>query len=136
MLREWTILMQVMGKRREGVVFVDIIFVSFYNTSDRKHLYSKRILHTYSPQKWPWSSRQCVGLLNENPGFEPQARYQNKIRKVFLRRFPLSRFLLKNLRVIKMPWKVSQKIYRSESTLYRRLRGLYINTHNISGVRN
>ena len=31
------------------------------------------------------SSRQCVGLLVEKPGFEPQARHQNKIQKVFLR---------------------------------------------------
>ena len=29
----------------------------------------------------------CVGLLDEKPGFEPQARHQNDI---FLSRFPLS----------------------------------------------
>ena len=51
--------------------------------------------------KSPWSSRQCVGLLDEQPGFEFQARHQNEIRKVFLRRFPLSRFLAKTLRVNK-----------------------------------
>ena len=34
---------------------------------------------------------QCVGLLDEKPGVEPQAKHQNKIRKVF----PLSRFLAK-----------------------------------------
>ena len=31
--------------------------------------------------KSPWSSRYCVSLLHETPGFEPQARVQNKIRK-------------------------------------------------------
>ena len=44
------------------------------------------------------SSRQCVGLLDEKLGFELQARYQNRIRKIFLRRFPLNRFLAKTLR--------------------------------------
>ena len=44
--------------------------------------------------KSPWSSRQCVGLLDENPGFELEARHQNKIRKVFL-----WRFLTKTVRV-------------------------------------
>ena len=38
------------------------------------------------------------GLLDEKPGFDPQAIHQNKIRKVFLRGFPLSRFLAKALR--------------------------------------
>ena len=42
-----------------------------------------------------------VGLLDEKPGFESQARHQNEIRKIFLRRFPLSRFLAKTLRVNK-----------------------------------
>ena len=46
---------------------------------------------------------QCVGLLDEKPGFESQARHQNKIRKVFLRRFPLSRFVAKTLRVNNKP---------------------------------
>ena len=55
-----------------------------------------------SPQKSPWSSRQCVGLLKEKPEFEPQARHQNKIRKLFIRRFPPSRFLAKTLRVNKI----------------------------------
>ena len=51
-----------------------------------------------------------VGLLDEKPGFEPQARHRNKIQKVFLRQFPLSRFLAKTLRVNKnCHEKVSQK---------------------------
>ena len=38
----------------------------------------------------------------KNPtGFEPQARHKNEIRKVFLRRFPLSGFVPKTLRVNK-----------------------------------
>ena len=49
-----------------------------------------------------WSSRQCVGLLDIKPGFELQARHQNKIQKVFLRRFSLSRFVAKTLSV-KLP---------------------------------
>ena len=57
----------------------------------------------------PWSSRWCVGLKAEKPGFEPQARHQNKIRKVFRRRFPLSRFLAKTLRVNKIAMKSFSK---------------------------
>ena len=78
-------------------------------------------------KKSPLSSRQCVGLLDEKPVFESQVRHQNEIRKVFLRRFPLSRFLAKTLRKkIKLPRKVSQKICRSESTLNCRSRHLCI----------
>ena len=51
--------------------------------------------------KSPCSSRQCVGLLDEKPGFEFQARHQNEVRKVNLWRFSLSRFLAKTLRVNK-----------------------------------
>ena len=47
-----------------------------------------------------WSRRGLVGS-DEKPGFEPQARHENKIWKAFLRRFPLSRFLPKTLRVNK-----------------------------------
>ena len=48
---------------------------------------------------------ECVALLDVKPGSEPQAKHQNKMRMVFLRRFPLS----------SLPWKVSQNTYRSES---------------------
>ena len=65
-------------------------------------------------------------LLDEKPGFESQARHQNKIRKVFPWRFPLSRFLAKTLRVNKNCHEVSQNIYRSESTLNCRFRHLCI----------
>ena len=37
----------------------------------------------------------------ENIDSSPQARHQNEIRKVFLRRFPLNRFLAKTLRLNK-----------------------------------
>ena len=50
-----------------------------------------------SQLKSPWSNRQCVGLLDEKPWIESQARHQNGIRTVFLWRFPLSRFLAKTL---------------------------------------
>ena len=53
----------------------------------------------------------------KSQGSCPRPRHQNEIRKQFLRRFPLSRFLAKTLSVkIKLPWKVSQKICCSEST--------------------
>ena len=40
-----------------------------------------------------------VGSLDEKPGLESQAKHQNKIQKLFLWQFPLSRFLAKTLRV-------------------------------------
>ena len=46
-----------------------------------------------------WCWKMDVGLLGVKPGFDSQARHQNQIQKVFLRRFPLSRFLAKTLRV-------------------------------------
>ena len=49
----------------------------------------------------PQSSRYGAGLLDVKPGFELQVRHQNKMRKVFLWRFPLNRFLAKTLRVNK-----------------------------------
>ena len=59
--------------------------------------------------KSPCSSRYCVGLLHEKSGFEPQTRHQNKIQKVIFRRFPLSRFLAKTLRVNKIAMKSFSK---------------------------
>ena len=69
----------------------------------------QKVWYKYSKWLSPWSSRLCVGLLGEKPGFESQARHQNKIRKVFLRRFPLSRFLAKTLRVNKIAMKSFSK---------------------------
>ena len=43
-----------------------------------------------------------LAFLDVKPGFQPQARHQNEIRKVFFRRYPSSRFLKKNLRVNKI----------------------------------
>ena len=34
--------------------------------------------------KLPWSSRQCIGLLDKKPGFEPQVRHKTKYEKYFL----------------------------------------------------
>ena len=51
-----------------------------------------------------YTSRSHRGLLGK-PGFEPQARRKNQIQKVFLRRFSLSRFLAKSLRVNKIAMK-------------------------------
>ena len=54
----------------------------------------RKYLHRFGHDTWSRRGLvgKCVGLL-----FEPQARHQNKIRKVFLRRFPLNRFLAKTL---------------------------------------
>ena len=80
--------------------------------------------------KSPLYSRQCVGLLDVKPGFEVQTRHQNKIQKVFLRRFPLSRFLARTLRANKS----AMKSFSKKSVVRSRL--MYkINTHNISCVR-
>ena len=51
--------------------------------------------------KSPLSSRRSVGLLDVKPGFQLQASHQNETQKIFLRRFPLSRFLATTLRVNK-----------------------------------
>ena len=58
-----------------------------------------------------------VRFLDLKPGFELQARQQNKIQKVFLRWFHLSRFLAKTLRINNIVMKNFSKICRSESTL-------------------
>ena len=60
-----------------------------------------RISDWYFSLMSPWSSSQCVGLLDEKPGFESQTRHQNEIQKVCLRRFSLSKFLVHTLRVNK-----------------------------------
>ena len=54
-------------------------------------------------------SSLCVGLSEEKPGFEPQGRHNNKIRKEFRRRFSLNRFLAKTLRVNKIAMKSFSK---------------------------
>ena len=48
-------------------------------------------------------------LLDIKPGFQSQARHQNKIQKVFLRRLPLSIFLAKSPRVNKIVMKSFSK---------------------------
>ena len=48
-------------------------------------------------------------MLDEKPGFKPQARHQNEIQKVFLRQFHLSRFLAKTLRINKIAMKTKQR---------------------------
>ena len=57
-------------------------------------------LQSFSQDYWPSFSK---------PGFESQARHQNEIRKVFLRRFLLSRFLAKTRRVNKIAMKSFSK---------------------------
>ena len=86
----------------------------------------------------PLSCSQYVGLLDEMPGFESQARHQNEIRKVFLRHFPLSRFLAKTLRVNKIAIKsFSKKLSFGVDFKLQVPPLMYkINTHNISSVRN
>ena len=60
----------------------------------------------------PWSSS-----IDKKPGFDRQARSQNKIRKVFLRRFPLNKFLAKTLRV----YKNYHEKFRKKSVIRSRL---------------
>ena len=88
--------------------------------------------------KSPWSNRQRVGLLDEKPRLESQARHQNELRKVFLRRFSLSSFLAKTLRVNKITVKsFSKNLYFGVDFKLQVPPLIYkINTHNISGVRN
>ena len=78
------------------------------------------------------------GLLDVKLGLEPQARAQIKILKVFLRRFHLSIFLAKTLRVNKIVMKsfsnnlsfaVDFKL-KVPPVMYK------ISIHNISDVRN
>ena len=66
-------------------------YTQLYSFVGRVKLIICHIKHEKSSQ----SSRQCIGLFDVKPGFEPQARHQNKIQKVFLQRFSLSRFLAK-----------------------------------------
>ena len=68
-----------------------------------------RLLALLTDWKQSWFSRQCVGLLDEKLGFELQARHQNKIQKVFFRRFPLSRLMARTLRVNKIAMKSFSK---------------------------
>ena len=75
----------------------DFTLVSFL--LDSPEMFMRTFQKLVCIMKSPWSSRQCVGLLDKKPGFDSQARHQNEIRKVFLRRFPLSRFLAKTLSV-------------------------------------
>ena len=57
------------------------------------------------------------GLLDEKPGFEPQVRHQNKMQKVLLRRFPLSRFLAKTMNATK----IAMKSFSKKSVVRSRL---------------
>ena len=50
----------------------------------------------------PWSSRQCVGLLDEKPGFDPRPDIKTKYEKYFFRDFLLADFWQKTLRVNKI----------------------------------
>ena len=77
---------------------------------------------------------RIILILDEKPGFETQDRHQNKVRKVFLRRHPHSRFLAKTLRVMKsfsrnLSFGVDIKL-QVPPLMYK------INKHDIRGVRN
>ena len=82
---------------KKSLLRIGISRIYSFNFPRTQHIYK-----IFSYLKLPWFSRQCVGLLDIKPGFEPQARHQNKIQKVCLRRFPLSRFLAKTLRINKI----------------------------------
>ena len=75
------------------------LFLFFFFFFSKKRFRFKNMLYFF----------QSVGLLDVKPGFGPQARHQNEIRKIFLRRLPLSRFLSKTLNVNKIATKSFSK---------------------------
>ena len=89
--------------------------------------------------KYVLTSKECNKSLNvtayKRSRFKPHVRHQNEniktnisseVRKLFLRRFPLSRFLAKTLRKNKIAMKFKKKNCCSESTLNCRSRHLCI----------
>ena len=114
-------------KRLENIAIVMKFHVNVYFVN------LKHIINYY--WKSPSSSMQYVGLLGVKPGFEPQARHQNNMQKVFLRRFPLCRFQAQTLRVNKIAMKSFLKICLSASTLNYRSRHLCIQIYT-HGMRN
>ena len=71
----------------------------------------------------PEFSRWCVGFISHKVRVRIPGQAS---KKTSLRRFLLSRFLAKSLRVNNLPWKSFSKICRSESTLNCRSRHLCI----------
>ena len=51
------------------------------------------------------SQNSTTSVVDDKPGFNSQARHQNEIQKILLRRVPLSRLLAKTLRVNKIAMK-------------------------------
>ena len=88
-------------------------------------------------QKSPQSRRQFLGILDVKTEFESQVSHQNKTRKVFLRQFPLSKFLIITLRVNIIAMKSFLKIVSFGIDFKLKVPPLQykMNTHKISGVR-
>ena len=109
-----------------------VIFISVAN----KICFTFAISTQFLPSKSPQYSRYCVGLLDVKPEFEPQARHQNEVQKIFLQRFPLSRYVAKTLRVNKISMKSFSKILSFGVDFKLQVPPLIykIRTHNISGV--
>ena len=96
--------------RNEFVLLRNSFFIlRFYCQNSVAKKYSSYFLFCWIVlcffMKSPCSCRQCVDLLDVKPVFEPQARHQYKIQKVFIRWFPLSRYLVKTLRINKIAMK-------------------------------
>ena len=86
--------------------------------------------------KSPQSIKQGVDLFDEKPRFGPQDKHENKIQKIYLRRFPFSRFLTKTLRVNKVAMKKFLTNLSFEVDFKLQVVPLIykINTHNMNGV--
>ena len=82
--------------------------------------------------------KKIVQILNNVKNNRVRHQWINEIRKVFIRRFPLSSLLAKTLRVNKIPMESFSKnlSFGVDFKLYFPLLMYKINTHNISGMRN
>ena len=128
-------------------MFIKLYFISYvhnwllqsvsqdYNLAS----YTIFVVSVNSKKKSPWSSRQCVGLLDVRPEFKPQIRHHNENMKLFLRPFHLCSFLAKNLRVNKP---AMNKLLKKKNLSFAVDFKLQVppllqkmNAHNLSGVK-
>ena len=95
---KWMYLIWNRDEFLNGIFFWKFLYAY---SEHQKKLNIKKNIPFFISLKSPWSSRWCVGLLDVKSRFEPQARHQ-------------------------LPWKVSQNICRSASSLNCRSRHLCI----------
>ena len=93
------------------------IFAAASESPEISNMYSKRWVELNHSHNFCYLYAFILLLLSWNLYSYSKARHQNEIRKVFLRRFPLNRFLAKTPRVNNIPIKSFSKICRSKSTL-------------------